>query len=74
MGWWNGDFDEEELKPTQKKCEKCGEATSLRNCLKYYKMIIDKFDIPQPTQEEVDKMIDVADADLDNFVASRTQV
>ena len=27
MGWWNGDFDEEELKPTQKKCEKCGEAT-----------------------------------------------
>ena len=53
---------------------KLGEATSLRNCLKYYKMIIDKFDIPQPTQEEVDKMIDVADADLDNFVASRTQV
>lgn len=37
------------------------ETKSLRSCLKYYKMIIDKFDIPQPTQEEVDKMIDVGD-------------
>ncbi len=35
---------------------------SLRDCLKYYKMIIDKFDIPQPTQEEVDKMIDIGDS------------
>ena len=33
---------------------KLEETKSLRSCLKYYKMIIDKFDIPQPTQEEVD--------------------
>ena len=25
MGWWNGEFDEEELKPQQRKCEKCVE-------------------------------------------------
>ncbi len=40
---------------------KLGEPISLRNSLKYFKMIIDKFDIPQPTQEEVDKMIDIGD-------------
>ena len=25
MGWWNGEFEEKELKPQQRKCEKCGE-------------------------------------------------
>ena len=29
MGWWNGDYDEEELKPQQRKCEKCGEASDV---------------------------------------------
>ena len=40
---------------------KYGFPTSMRGCLKYYKMIIDKLDIPQPTPEEVDKMIDIGD-------------
>jgi len=29
MGWWNGEFDEKELKPQQRKCEKCVEATDV---------------------------------------------
>ena len=29
MGWWNGEFDEKELKPQQRKCEKCGEASDV---------------------------------------------
>ncbi len=51
---------------------KVGEKISMRNCLKYYKMIIDKFDIPQPTQEEIDKMIEVGDNTA--YVASRTKL
>ena len=40
MGWWNGGFDEKELKPQQRKCEKCGEATDVLDKWKHIEVHI----------------------------------